>query len=252
MSAPFRLDDRVALVTGGGTGLGLGVAAALAHAGARVVVAGRRAAPLDAAVRSIGERARAHVVDVTDEGDVRRLFRAVDEQFGRVDIVVNNAGIHSKKPIDDTSVTEFTDVLNTHVVGSFLMTREALQLLSRSSDGHVVLIGSMAALMGIDRIAAYTAAKSALVGLTRQMACELQRYGVRVNCILPGWIESPMLSGALDRDPERKRRIMQRIPMQRFGTPDDIGNAVVYLSAPAGRYITGALLPIDGGAAASL
>jgi gluconate 5-dehydrogenase len=148
----------------------------------------------------------------------------------------------------DTTPTEFTAVLHTHVVAAHALTAAALPGMIERGRGNVLFTASMASLFGVPLVMAYSAAKSAYLGIVRTLSSEVAQHGVRVNAIAPGWIESPMLNAALDNDPDRKRRILDRTPMKRFGTPEDVGWAAVYLCSPAAKFITGVVLPVDGGA----
>lgn len=244
----FRLDGETALITGGGTGLGLAMARNLAAGGARVVLTGRREEVLRDAVASIGEQASFEVFDVTRLDQSPGFVQRVSERVGPISILINNAGVHLKKPAVETTENEFMRVLDTHLMGAFALTRAVAPGMLERRHGSVLFIASMASLMGIPYVVAYSAAKSAYVGMVRALASEFSPQGVRVNAIAPGWIESDMLHAALDADPARKERILNRTPMGRLGEPDDIGAAAAYLCSPAGKFVTGALLPVDGGA----
>jgi gluconate 5-dehydrogenase len=246
-SSPFRLDGELALITGGGTGLGLGMARCMVDAGARVVLVGRREEPLREAARSLGEAACVYeTFDVTDLPSVPRLIADIHRKHGTLTILVNNAGIHLKKPAVETSEEEFIGVLNTHLLGAHAMTRAVAPAMIEARRGSILFISSMAALFGIPRVIAYAAAKSAYLGVVRCLATEFSPHNVRVNAIAPGWINSQMIRH-LDSDPERRDKILNRTPMHKFGEPEDIGLAAVYLSSPAASFITGAILPVDGG-----
>lgn len=244
----FRLEGEVALITGGGTGLGLAIARCMAEAGAQVMIAGRRAEPLRAAVQTIGPNAGFVCCDVTQYGEMPKLVEVIKRQFGPVSILVNNAGIHLKKPAVDTTEAEFLQVLQTHVLGAHALTRAVLPDMIAQRRGSILFIASMAALFGVPQVVAYSAAKSALPGMVRSLATEVSPQGVRVNAIAPGWIETEMSLKAVNGDPERKRKILGRTPAGRFGQPEDIGHAAVYLASPAARFVTGIVLPVDGGA----
>ncbi len=247
-AAAFRLDGEVALITGGGSGLGLGMARAMHAAGARVVLVGRRAALVEAAAAELGEGACAEAADVTAFATMPALLERVRERVGPVSVLVNNAGINFKKPAVDTGVEEFAAMLNTHVLAAHHLTRCVLPAMLAAGRGSILFTASMTSLIGMPGVVAYSAAKSAYLGMVRALSTEVAGQGVRVNAIAPGWIESPMLRKALDGDPARSDRILQRTPMHRFGAPEDIGLAAVYLSSPAARFVTGVLLPVDGGA----
>jgi gluconate 5-dehydrogenase len=244
---PFHLEGEVALITGGGTGLGLAIARCMASAGARVVLAGRRASVLREAAAAIGPQAGSVVCDVTRFKDAARVVAKAEALSGPITILVNNAGIHLKKPALATSDAEFLSVLKTHVLGSHAFTRAVLPGMLRRRHGSILFVASMASLFGIPNVFAYSAAKSAYMGMVRALATEVSPTGVRVNAIAPGWIETDMSRRAMDGDPARKRRILARTPLGRFGEPDDIGAAAVYLCSPAAKFVTGAVLPVDGG-----
>jgi len=246
---PFRLEGNIALITGGGTGLGLGMAQSFVRAGARVVLVGRREEALVAACDELGrEQASYQVHDINDTAAAPALIERVEQQVGTVSILANNAGIHLKKAAEETRDEEFQSVFQTHVFGAFALTRAVIPGMRRLGGGSVLFTASMTSLMGMPMVVAYSAAKSAYLGIVRTLTVELAAEGIRVNAIAPGWIESDILRRAVLPDPERKRRILQRTPMQCFGQPEDIGQAAVYLCSPAAKFVTGVLLPVDGGA----
>lgn len=247
-SEAFALHGEIALVTGGGTGLGLAMSSALHAAGAKVVMTGRRADILDHAVEDLGAGAFAYPQDVTVASETESLIARICEEVGHPTILINNAGIHLKKPVDETTPEEFHRVLSTHVEGAFALTRTLVPGMKRRGHGSIVFIASMTAILGVPNVIAYSAAKSAVVGMTRSLASELGPDGIRVNAIAPGWIETPMLRKALDGDNARSSKILSRTPLARFGQPEDIGWAAVYLSSPAASFVNGVILPVDGGA----
>lgn len=251
LQTAFDVTGQTALITGGGTGLGFGMARCLAAAGARVVLVGRRKDELAKACAEIGANAFPLVGDVTKLETAPALVDKAENLAGAVSILINNAGVHLKKPALETTDAEFAAVLQTHVFGAFALTREAGKRMVARKSGSVIFTASMASLMGIPLVVAYSAAKSAYVGIVRTLAVEWGASGVRVNAIAPGWIGSAMLEQALANDPPRKAKILSRIPPGRFGEPDDIGWAAVYLSSPAAKYVSGVVLPVDGGAAES-
>lgn len=246
-SQAFSLQGQVALITGGGTGIGLAIAQALHAAGARVVLVGRREAELTAATAAIGAGASHVVHDVTELDAAPALIARVTREVGPIDCLVNNAGIHLKKPAIETTEAEFERVLRTHVFGAHALTRAVAPGMIARKRGSILFTASMASLFGIPLVIAYTAAKSAHVGMVKGYATEFSPHGIRVNAIAPGWIETEMSRKAMDGDPARKQKILSRTPMAKFGAPSDIGWAAVYLASPAAQFVTGVILPVDGG-----
>lgn len=245
----FSLSGKTALVTGGGTGIGLGIAKAFIGAGAKVVITGRREAVLRAACDALGENARFLTCDLADLTAIPPMVEQVEADWGHIDILVNNAGIHLKKWAQETTDADFANIVQTNLLSVFALTRTVAKGMIARKSGSILLIGSMAGLFGIDRVSAYGTSKTALIGLMNNLVTEYSKDNVRINCIAPGWIASDMFFKAIDADTERKRKITERIAMPGFGEPADIGNAAVFLSSAAARYITGVVLPVDGGAA---
>lgn len=249
INTPFSLEGETALITGGGTGLGLGIAQCFVAAAAQVVLVGRREPELQQAVTTLGPRASFVAHDITQLDKAEALVQAATVAAGSpVSILLNNAGIHLKKPAAQTTPAEFQSVLTTHVCAAQALTTAVLPGMLERGHGHILFTASMASLIGIPLVIAYSAAKSAYVGMVRSLAAEVSGRGVRVNAIAPGWIESPMLRQALKDDDARTNKILGRTPMGRFGEPEDIGHAAVFLSSPAAKFITGVVLPVDGGA----
>jgi len=248
MKNSFSLKGETALITGGGSGLGLGMARSFVAAGAKVVLVGRRADVLQAAAKSLGKGASFAAHDITKLDEAKDFIQRVEKKSGAISILVNNAGIHLKKPAVDITAAEFNAVFQTHVAAAFSLTTAVLPGMMKRKHGNILFTASMASLFGIPLVAAYSAAKSAHLGLVRSLATEVSPHGVRVNAIAPGWIESAMMLKALNGDPERSRKILGRTPLNRFGTAEDIGLAAVYLCSPAAKFVTGIVLPVDGGA----
>jgi NAD(P)-dependent dehydrogenase (short-subunit alcohol dehydrogenase family) len=244
---PFSLKGELALITGGGSGLGLGIAESFVQAGARVVLVGRRVTVLRAAVKTLGPAAAFATHDITQVAAAERFVRRLTSRFGPFTILVNNAGIHLKKTAVQTTPAEFDEVLRTHVLAAFSLTRAVLPTMIERRQGNILFTASMASLFGIPRVVAYAAAKSAYLGMVRTLATEVSPLGVRVNAVAPGWIHSDMMRKALAGDPERATRILSRTPMNCFGTARDVGLAATYLCSPAARFVTGVILPVDGG-----
>jgi len=247
---PFRLDQETALITGGGTGIGLGIARCLVQAGARVVLVGRRAEPLAQACAELGARSAYVAHDITRLDAVDELLAAVRQvQPSPLTILINNAGTHLKKLAVDTTPSDFQSVFTTHVLAAHALTRAVVPGLVAQGRGSILFTSSMAAFMGVPKVLAYAAAKSAYFGMVSTLSAELSATGVRVNAIAPGWIFSEMSRKALEDDPARRAKVLSRIQMGRLGQPEDIGWAAVYLCSAAANYVTGVTLPVDGGAA---
>lgn len=242
----FRLDGRVALVTGAGKGIGAAIALALADAGADVAITARTASDLDAVAAEITTRGRRAVTvagDVNDLDHVARLVDTTAAQLGGIDVVVSNAGAAMSHPFVDTRVEHLERAFHFNVSVAFELTRLALPHLLRSGAGAVVTIGSMAGVNAARGSMAHSLSKAALLQLTRLMAADLAPR-VRVNAVLPGAVETDALRGFADAD---VRAVMAaRTAMRRNGTPQDIASAVLYLASPAAGWVTGRLLEVDG------
>jgi len=243
----FTLTDKVVLITGGGSGIGLGMARCFVRAGAKVILVGRREDVLAEAAKNLGEQADFISHDITQLEKNPELIAEVIRRHGKLDVLINNAGAHLKKWAVDTSDEEFQTLLNTHINAAFSLTRISIPELKKT-QGSILMTASMTSFMGMTQVIAYSVAKASYLGFVHALTAELSEDGVRVNAIAPGWIRSPMLKKAFDADPARKAKVLARTPMKRFGEPKDIGNAAVFLSSPAAKFITGVVLPVDGGA----
>lgn len=244
----FSLRGSRALITGGGTGIGLGIAKSMTEAGARVIILGRRKEVLEKAIEELGPTADYLVCDVTDKRAIPAMIDDIEKRIGAIHILVNNAGIHHKALAQDTTDDDFERVIQTNLLSVFSLTRECARYMLKRRQGSILMIGSMAGIFGVDQVSAYGTSKAALTGLVRSLVTEYSSSNVRVNAIAPGWIESNMFLNAINNDPERKSKIVNRIAMNGFGQVSDIGHAAVFLSSDAARYITGVILPVDGGA----
>lgn len=243
----FSLEGQVALVTGGGSGLGYATARCLAAAGARVVIAGRREEALRRACRQIGDGVSYKVYDVTQTDAAPALVEQITAEQGSLDILINNAGRHCKKPPEEIQVQDFRDLMDVHLYGAWALTQAALPAMRAKKAGSVVFISSESALLAMTKVCVYGSAKAALLGLTRCLAGDVSADGVRVNAIIPGFIDTPMFHQAVDGDLPRQQKILAHTPLACYGRPEDIGWAAVYLCSPAARFITGMALPVDGG-----
>jgi NAD(P)-dependent dehydrogenase (short-subunit alcohol dehydrogenase family) len=253
----MRLKGKVAIVTGGGSGLGRGIALAFGREGASVLVNGRRPGPIEAtagAIAEAGGRALAVPGDVTEADDVQRLVRAAVDGFGQLDVLVNNAGaIFSRTTAAEATEEDWRRTLDANLTSAFLCCKHALPELIRSR-GNIVNIASVAGLVGTPARAAYGAAKAGVIFLTRGMALDYARHGVRVNCICPAFIETEITRDFLA---DLKRRgefeaLVRRHPLGTLGAPEDVAWAAVYLASDEARWVTGVALPVDGGMTAGL
>jgi gluconate 5-dehydrogenase len=245
----FNLNEKRAVITGGGSGLGLGIAKVFTEAGAEVVIIGQNEQKLIEAQAALGNRCHYRQFDVTQLEKIPALVAEIESSLGAVDTLIHCAGVHLKKNALDTTDAEYLQVLNVHLLSAFALSREFGKKMTARKSGSIILISSMSAVMGMKQVVAYTTAKTALIGLMRSLVADFSTAHVRVNTIAPGWIESPMLHKAIDNDPPRKQKILDRIPTGTFGEPEDIGYAALYLASEAGKYVNGVFLPVDAGAA---
>jgi NAD(P)-dependent dehydrogenase (short-subunit alcohol dehydrogenase family) len=238
---------KVAIVTGGGSGLGFAIAQKFTENGITTIIAGRDVEKLNKAKEQLGELCFAMACDVSDLKSVPAFVQNVLTQFGQIDILVNNAGINMKKEFTEVTDEDFQNVLTTNVTAVFALSREVVKHMLTKNNGCIINISSMAAQYGLPKVIAYSASKTAIDGMTRAMAVELSPKGIRVNAIAPGFIYSAMTEKALNSDPERKAKVFGRTPMGHMGQPEDIGAAALYLAGDGAKYVTGVVLPVDGG-----
>jgi 2-dehydro-3-deoxy-D-gluconate 5-dehydrogenase len=246
----FDLKGRVAIVTGGNGGIGLGMARGLAAAGARVVVAARDAAKSRAAVQDLaGRGAEAHAVatDVTDERSVGALIDATLQRFGRLDVVVNNAGINIRKPAHELALDEWRRVLDTNLTSAFLCSKAAYPAFKTAGGGKVINIGSMMSIFGASFAPVYSAGKGGIVQLTKSTAVAWAKDNIQVNAVLPGWIDTDLTQNARREVPGLNENILRRTPAGRWGVIDDMAGVAVFLASRASDFVTGAVIPVDGG-----
>jgi NAD(P)-dependent dehydrogenase (short-subunit alcohol dehydrogenase family) len=238
---------RVAIVTGGGSGLGLAIAEKFTKNGIETVIVGRDEEKLKKAKLRLGERCHPMICDVSNLAAIPNLIDKVIDSFGQIDILVNNAGINMKKDFTEVTDEEFQLIITTNLCSVFAISREVVKQMLKRKSGCIIHISSMAAQYGLPKVIAYSASKTAIDGMTRAMAVELSPHGIRINAIAPGFIETDMTAKALNTDPERKQKVFGRTPMGYMGKPEDIGEAALFLASDAARYITGVVLPVDGG-----
>jgi len=238
---------KTAIVTGGGSGIGLAIVEQFIQNNIRTIVIGRNQEKLDCVKKKLGELCEPVNYDLSTLNGIPKLVVDLVQRFGDIDILVNNAGINLKKDFTEVTDEEFQKILLTNLTAVFALSREVVKNMLKKKDGVIINISSMAAQYGLPRVIGYSASKTAIEGLTRAMASELSPQGIRVNCIAPGFIETDMTAVALNSDPERKNRAISRTPMGKMGMPEDIGEAALFLSSDAAKFITGVVLPVDGG-----
>ena len=241
------MDNQVAIVTGGGSGIGLAIAEKFVSNGIKTIIIGRSEEKLKTAQEKLGVLCSVISFDLTDLPGIPALVNKIYADYGEIDILVNNAGINMKKEFTEVTDEDFQRIILTNVNSIFSLSREVVKRMIQKGKGSIINISSMASQYGIPKVIAYSASKSAIEGMTRAMAVELSPKGIRVNCIAPGFIATEMSAKALNNDPERKGKAMGRTPMGVLGEPSDIGDAAVFLGTDASKYITGVVLPVDGG-----
>ena len=251
----FSLKGRVAIVTGASRGLGKEAAEALAEAGASVVLAARRAQWLEPTAKEFEDRGfeiLACTCDIADEAQVRSAAAQALERFGRIDILINNAGVSWGASFEEASVESWNKVLATNVIGTELMTRAVLPAMRKQGYGKIVNVASVMGLVGVPKdileASSYTASKGAIIALTRELAVNYAPQGIRVNAIAPGFFPTRLASAVIDRAGEHIRAVT---PLGRVGEEGELKGAILFLSAPASDYITGQVLAIDGGMTAA-
>lgn len=242
----FRIDGRVALVTGAASGLGAAIATALAEAGAQVAVHGNRRPATDTA-EAIGSSAAAFQADLGDTGGAEKLFSEVKQHFGRVDILVNNAGTIHRDAAEEFKLEDWQRVLQVNLTSVFQLSQlVGRDLLARKAAGKIINIASLLSFQGGIRVPAYAASKGGVAQLTKALANEWAPHNIQVNAIAPGYFATTNTE-ALQADPVRNRQILERIPAARWGQPQDLAGAALFLASPASDYVTGTILTVDGG-----
>lgn len=251
MNHPFRLDGKVAIVTGGNGGIGKGMAMGLAEAGCRIVIAARNQTKTEAALREFqekfGQPALGIQVNVKNENEIRAMVQKVKEVFGRIDILINNAGMGIRKNPQDYTNEDWNEVMDTNLRSAFLCSQAVYPHMKEIGGGKIINIGSMTSLFGGAKYAIYGASKGGIVQLTRALAVAWAPDHIRVNAILPGWIETDLTPLSRRAVPTLDQNVLGRTPLGRWGRPADLAGAAVFLSSPASDFITGVALPVDGG-----
>jgi 2-deoxy-D-gluconate 3-dehydrogenase len=246
----FDLGGKVAIVTGGNGGIGLGMARGLASHGATIVVAARNPEKIAAAVRelqALGAAASGVAVDVRDEASVNAMVADAVARHGRLDVLVNNAGINVRKPPHELSLAEWREVLETNLTSAFLASHAAYPHMKKGGGGKIVNIGSMMSIFGAPFVPAYAASKGGIVQFSKVCANAWAKDNIQVNAVLPGWIDTGLTQRARAEIEGLNERVLARTPASRWGVPDDLAGIAVFLCSAASDFVTGTAIPVDGG-----
>ncbi|MAX27063.1 MAG: 2-deoxy-D-gluconate 3-dehydrogenase [Phycisphaeraceae bacterium] len=255
----FDVTDKVVLITGGASGIGKAMAAAFVQSGAKAVIGSRTLEKVEGAVEELnklnpgneeGPVAAGVALDVCSENSVERAINKTMDLYGRLDVVINSAGIMVKKPTVELTAEEFNMVHETHVTGTLRVCQAAEKIFREQHDGSIINLASISSFVDLVQVTAYAAAKNAILGLTRSLANEWAKHGIRTNAIAPGFVPTD-INRKMIEGTDRGRRIIEHTPMQRFGSGDEIAGAAVFLASPAAKFINGHTIVIDGGYLAS-
>ncbi len=238
---------KIAIVTGGASGIGLAIAQKFVENKITTIIVGRDMAKLSAAGKKLGKLCKPLSFDLNNLSFIPEMINNLIKENERIDILVNNAGINLKKDFTEVTDNEFEKIMLTNVTSMFALSREVVKFMMQAETGSIINISSMASQYGIPKVIAYSASKAAIEGMTRAMAVELSPKGIRVNCIAPGFIATDMSAKALNNDIERKAKVISRTPMGKLGMPADVADAALFLASLESAYITGVVLPVDGG-----
>ena len=246
----FDIAGKVAIVTGGNGGIGLGMALGIASCGANIAIAGRNAEKAVAALaslRALGIEAEFIAADVTQKADCQRMIAETEARFGRVDVLVNNAGTSIRKMPQDYSEDEWHQVLDTNLTSAFLCCQAAYPAMQRAGGGKIINIGSMMSLFGAPYATPYAASKGGIVQMTRALATAWAKDNIQVNAVLPGWIDTDLTKRARQQVDGLQDSVAKRTPAGRWGTPPDMAGVAAFLATPASDFVTGSAIPVDGG-----
>lgn len=237
---------KTAIVTGGNSGLGFATAKKFCDNGIKTFIIGRTKEKTEEACAEIGPNAIPVIFDLNNLDGIPAMITDLAKDRN-IDILVNNAGINLKKEFIEVTDADFESIIHTNVRSVFAVSREVVKVMKNNGGGSIINISSMASQYGIPKVIAYSASKGAIETMTRAMAVELAQFGIRVNCIAPGFIKTKMSAKALDADPERKNKVLGRTPMATLGEPEDIADTAYYFATSESKYVTGTVLPVDGG-----
>ena len=246
----FNLTEKVALITGGNGGIGLAMAKAIGEAGATVVIAGRNEDKNKNSIEelnSLNIKCMSFIVDVVDEISCNELIEDVVKEFGKINILVNNAGTNIRKRPEEYELDEWKSIIDTNLISMFTCSKAVFKYFKNINGGKIINIGSMHSLFGAPLGSAYSASKGGVVQLTKSLANTWAKDNIQVNAVLPGYIDTTLTRQARIDIPELQKRVEERTPAGRWGNPDDLGGIAVFLSSNASNYVTGTAIPVDGG-----
>jgi 2-deoxy-D-gluconate 3-dehydrogenase len=252
----FDLSGKVAIVTGGNGGIGLGMARGLAAAGARILIVGRNTEKSETAARDLREASGVEIqvatADVADPADCQRIAAEARARLGRIDILINNAGINIRKAPQEMSLDEWNAVIQTNLTSAFLLSKAVYPTMKAGGGGKIINIGSMTSIFGAGFAPAYATSKGGIVQLTKSLALAWAADHIQVNAILPGWFDTELTQKARTEITGLHERVLARIPIGRWAIPDDMAGTAIWLASPASDYVTGIAIPVDGGYTAAL
>ena len=238
--------SKVAIVTGGSSGLGYATATKFCNEGIKTYIVGKTKEKTENACKALGQNAVPIIFDLTKLDGIPAMIKEIAKD-GNIDILVNNAGINMKKEFIDVTDEEFLGIIHLNVLSIFTVSKEVVKVMKDNGGGNIVNISSMASQYGIPKVIAYTASKGAIEAMTRAMAVDLAQYGIRVNCVAPGFIKTKMSDKAFNDEPKRRDKVLNRTPMGILGKPSNIADAVYFYSTNESSFVTGTILPVDGG-----
>ena len=246
----FDLTGRVAVITGGNGGIGLGMAHGLTAAGAAVVIAGRNPEKNEIALKELkaqGAQAASVEVDITDKASCQRMINTAVEQFGRLDILINNAGTNIRRPAEEYELAEWNTVIETNLTAAFLCAQAAHAPMLKAGGGKIINIASMMSIFGASFAIPYASSKAGIVGLTRALATGWAKDNIQINAVLPGWVDTELTQRARREVDGLHDRVLARTPAGRWGVAADLSGIAIFLASRASDFITGTSIPVDGG-----